>query len=116
MTTLAACPSCSRHVRIDELRCPFCAHALVGAFDDRPARRSVVGRFSRAALFALGAAAAAAGTTLACSSSDDTEEGPAPAPLYGGPPVSEDAGGTPDNDSGTPAALYGGAPVLPDGG
>lgn len=113
MTKLAACPSCSPHVRINEPQCPFCAHGLAGAFDDRPAPLAVVGRFSRAALFVLGATAAAAGTTLACES-DDGDDGSIVA-LYGIPPTpGKDAG--PDDDSGSTAALYGLPAPPPDAG
>ena len=48
MIDLAPCPSCHRHVRIDETACPFCATALSPG-EPRTLRR---GRFSRAAVFA----------------------------------------------------------------
>jgi hypothetical protein len=49
MTDLAPCPSCRRHVRIDERACPFCAAALPELAPRTIARG---GRLSRAAVFA----------------------------------------------------------------
>lgn len=69
---------------------------------------TAVGRFSRAALFALGTTAAAAGTTLLACSDDGGQ-----LPAYGMPVQPEDDGG---NDAGTPATLYGAPAVTPDGG
>ena len=112
MTSLAACPSCARHVRINESRCPFCSVGLEGAFANRPSPLAAVGRLSRAALFALGATAAAAGTVVGCS--DDPKE-PEPEQqdagtnaIYGAPAV--DGG----SDSGGPAPAYG-APAVDSG-
>ncbi|MBX3227860.1 MAG: hypothetical protein KF837_11115 [Labilithrix sp.] len=72
-----------------------------------------MGRFSRAAILALGTSAAAAGTTIACSS--DEPEGSI-IPHYGGPPIHADAGADADADPGTNAALYGAPAPPPDSG
>ncbi len=53
---LEPCPSCRRHVRIDEATCPFCA-AAVPAHEPR---RITTGRFTRAAVFAGASLATAA--------------------------------------------------------
>lgn len=57
MPHLRPCPQCSRHVRSNEVRCPFCDSAL--AVDDR-APLVPAGRIGRAALMAFGAALATA--------------------------------------------------------
>jgi|GEM_PF-1194559 len=57
MPHLSPCPQCSRHVRSDEVRCPFCDGAL--ALDERPPPVPA-GRIGRAALMAFGAAIATA--------------------------------------------------------
>ena len=57
MTDLKVCAGCRRHVAIEERACPFCAAELVA---DSP-RSGLLGRASRAAVFA-GAALA----TTAC--------------------------------------------------
>lgn len=113
MTPLAACPSCSRHVRIDEARCPFCAAELEGAFADRPAPRAIVGRLSRAAIFAIGTSAAATGTIIGCS--DDSDTGGSVMALYGAPSI--DAAADADAaDTGSNSALYGAPPGPEDSG
>jgi hypothetical protein len=87
--SLAPCPSCSRHVRIAEPVCPFCASSLALV---EPARVRVE-RLGRAALFTVGAAVVVAGAS-GCA-------------MYGGPPVyTNDAG----NDAAI-LAMYGGPPI-----
>ncbi len=108
---LAGCPSCSRHVRVDEPTCPFCSVALEACFRATAAPRQVAARLSRAALYALGASSL---TVVACGTSS---------PPYGQPPTidsgatsmdsglrdggARDDGSQPDVMGG---ALYGGPP------
>jgi hypothetical protein len=68
---LRDCPSCERHIRIDEASCPFCASALPQAFREPPAPPRAPDRLKRAVL--VGAAAA----VTACSD--------AVTPVYGAP-------------------------------
>jgi hypothetical protein len=73
MAPLRPCPGCSRHVRVSEPACPFCAGELDDAFRSTPSPRArAVGRLSRAALFALGASGLA---TAACGSGSSTGSG-----------------------------------------
>jgi hypothetical protein len=73
MDRLEPCPSCQRHVRISESRCPFCA-ANVEALGALAAREMPTKRLGRAALFAFGvSAAAAAGNTVACTDEPDPD-------------------------------------------
>lgn len=131
VSSLAPCPSCSRHVKTSEGRCPFCRGALSEAF----AGTAVPGptqRLSRAAAFAFTASLAVTG----CGSQIVTVPAPAKdagagdgaaldsgasSPAYGGSvPIDAgyDAADTalePDagpQDSGGGNAIYG-APALP---
>lgn len=72
--SLVPCPSCSRHVRVVEPRCPFCAAALPTTLSQK-AIPGTSQRLSRAAAFAFTASLAVAG----CSSD------PAPAQDAGTP-------------------------------
>ena len=51
---LRPCPGCSRHVRVSEGACPFCAASLDASFRAAPAPVPPSRRLSRAALFAFG--------------------------------------------------------------
>jgi hypothetical protein len=67
MDHLRPCGACSRHVRADETRCPFCEAALEAA---PPAPAATAGRLGRAALMAVGvtvATVAAASTVTSIS-------------------------------------------------
>lgn len=55
MTKLAPCPGCSRHVRVSEAACPFCARALLAPPSAAAAPPPARLRMSRTALFAVGA-------------------------------------------------------------
>jgi hypothetical protein len=122
---LLACPACARHVRASEISCPFCAAALADAGAAAialPGRRALGVRLSRAALFALGALGAGA---AACSTQRAAYGGPpvdrtvdaaaadagfaesVSAPVYGGPPMMEDA--APPTPTPTPATSAKGA-------
>jgi hypothetical protein len=91
MAQLRQCPCCSRHVRVSEPACPFCAGELDDGFRSTPSPRArAAGRLSRAALFALGASGLA---TAGCGSGSSTGSGGTQtgtgnvlAP-YGAPPV-----------------------------
>jgi hypothetical protein len=48
---LLACPSCARHVRVDEARCPFCGVACTESFASNPAPVAPPLGLSRAELF-----------------------------------------------------------------
>jgi hypothetical protein len=85
----ACCPSCSRHVRVDEPTCPFCSVALDACFRATAAPRQVATRLSRAALYALGASSL---TVAACGSTSTV------VPPYGQPPMIDS--GAPYMDSG----------------
>ncbi len=51
---LRPCPGCSRHVRVSEGACPFCAASLDASFRAAPAPVPPSRRLSRAAHFAFG--------------------------------------------------------------
>jgi hypothetical protein len=53
-TPLFPCPTCARHVRVDDAACPFCASPLGEAFRRSTRSRAPATRLSRAALYALG--------------------------------------------------------------
>src|SRR3954469_15392127 len=91
MNQLVPCPECSRHVRVSEPECPFCAQPL------EPRLPGV--RLSRAATLAFGATLASAAALAACSGTD------APVPVYGAP-----AGGA-ANVAGAAGASAAGAPA-----
>ncbi len=78
--SLTACPSCSRHVKGGDSKCPFCGNKVLRA--NASVARVVAGRLSRAALFAAGAAGLAITTT-------DCGSDPQPLPPYGSPPCCE---------------------------
>ena len=88
MSQLVPCAACSRHVRVSETACPFCA-APFSAPASRPADAS--SRLGRAALFAFQATTVAAALN-ACgpSSAPPTTVEPPPqtaiAQPYGAPP------------------------------
>jgi hypothetical protein len=95
MKHLVPCPECSRHVRVSELQCPFCALPLDLA--NTPAPQLPRGRLSRAATFAFGATLVSATAISACGG-DAEESGSSNAGAagfniggavasYGGPPM-----------------------------
>ena len=65
MSHLVPCPECSRHVRVSESECPFCALPLDLAGTPEPRLPGV--RLSRAATLAFGATFASATALAACS-------------------------------------------------
>lgn len=94
MLSHVLCPSCRRHVRLDDPRCPFCAEALPTSL--APSGVAPGRRLGRAATFAFGAAVATA-TTLACG--DDSSAPPDAARLDSG--ASRMDSGSSGSDSGT---------------
>jgi hypothetical protein len=108
---LRPCPSCERHVRVNEGGCPFCGVQFTDAFRAGPRPHGPTARLSRAALFAFGTGTLA--LAPGCSSSSSV-----PTPAYGAPAMVEDAGddgattvpdgsteaSTPVPDSGPPMA------------
>jgi hypothetical protein len=73
MSHLVPCPECSRHVRVTEAECPFCALPLdlAGTPEPQLPRR----RLGRAATFAFGATLVSASALAACSSDTDDSSG-----------------------------------------
>ena len=102
-TALCVCPSCQRHVRADEARCPFCESPLALAIAE-PAR---LPRASRAVLLAAGAALALGGCDapwISEAHADPMEEPVSMAPQYGAPPEwYETPRRRPLQDAGAPA-------------
>ena len=86
MAHLRPCGACSRHVRADETRCPFCEAELDAA---PPPLATPAGRLGRAALMAVGVtvgvtvAAATVTTVTGCGGKPD----PNHAKPYGAPPA-----------------------------
>lgn len=78
----APCPSCRRHVRLEEPTCPFCAGALgEGALIATPDASS---RMTRARWFVFATTVSVSAATLACPSGSGGN-----APPYGIPPRPE---------------------------
>jgi hypothetical protein len=97
MSHLVPCPECSRHVRVSETECPFCALPLDLAGTPEPQLPRT--RLGRAATFAFGATLASA-TALAACGGKTAESGTGNvAPPYGLPPPPP-AGGS-GGDAGT---------------
>jgi cytochrome c5 len=109
MARLAPCPSCRRHVKIDESSCPFCHAAFPTALV--PVEGDGARRIPRVAAIALaaGVTAATAGCTggaqplygVAMDGGDVVDDAGGQQPLYG---VALDAG---DDDAGAGAPEYG---------
>ena len=92
---LSVCPSCARHVRVDEPICPFCHARLPPSFREVTVPQPPATRLSRVALYALRAGAlsvttvASGGTvSLGCSDGDSGRGNPMSIidASYGGPP------------------------------
>jgi hypothetical protein len=72
-TPLFPCPTCARHVRVDDAACPFCASPLGEAFRRSTRSRAPATRLSRAALYALGVTVTACGGAEAPTAKDGGE-------------------------------------------
>jgi hypothetical protein len=59
MTQLEPCPSCKRHIKLEEAACPFCRSPLSDDFRAKPARPRPRGRLGLRASFAFGLTVAA---------------------------------------------------------
>src|SRR5450432_2985721 len=73
MNHLVPCPECSRHVRVSETECPFCALPLNLAGTPEPQLPKT--RLGRAATFAFGATLVSATALSACRSDGDDGAG-----------------------------------------
>lgn len=109
MARLAPCPSCRRHVKLDEAACPFCQSAFTSPLV--PVEGDGARRLPRVAAIALAAGVA---TTAACTGGAQPLYGVA---MDGGDEPADDAGGGADggdvDDAGGTEPLYG---VAQDGG
>lgn len=119
---LLPCPTCNRHSRVDDTRCPFCAAELGERVAPYAPPSSVTVRMSRSARVALGAALAAMGTAgcggapaepttpepITSPPDDTAPQQPDPgavAPMYGVP--AEPPPAPPPDDDGAGAPEYG---------
>jgi hypothetical protein len=131
MTSLVVCPTCARHVRRYEERCPFCSADVPEALRRSPERPLPVERLTRSALVAFAAVgianAACGGTTIERTSSDDhgSSNTGGWAPLYGLPPLpgtggfyygAGGTGGLPPNLGGSGGMPAYGSPPFPGAG
>jgi hypothetical protein len=109
---LVACPSCARHLRVNEAACPFCGAVLPDSVRESAPPQPPAVRLTRAALFAFGTGTLA--LAPGCSSSSPSPDaGLVYAPPYGIAPPFPD-GGTDDGGLGVGIAAYGGSGVTPD--
>jgi len=104
MNQLAPCPACNRHVRTQEIDCPFCAAPLPEVFRAQPAPPRFSKRVSRAAMVAASA------TTLLVGCGSDSAPSDSGVVMDGGDGGAVAAYGAPAPDGGGPAPLYGAAP------
>ncbi len=121
-----ACPSCARHIKLEEAACPFCGAATPDGFANLARPRGPAALSRAAILFVSATAAAGVSAATACSSSSPTpaaEDSGGPVAAYGPGPVHDsgsptDSGGVIDSggqiDSGGPVAAYG--PAIIDSG
>jgi hypothetical protein len=102
MSQLAPCPSCKRHVRVNESSCPFCKSELDLASLPTPVLPRT--RLGRAATFAFGATLVGASALASCGDDDgDTQRRG-----EGGSAGSEANGGSDDDGVGGATAGQGG--------
>jgi hypothetical protein len=112
---LLACPSCTRHIRVDEEHCPFCRVALPGDFGDGPVPVSPPRGLTRAGLFRFNALAAAGtvgggaalATMLSCCTTTFIQ--PYGTPPDSGPPIFDAASDVADGGKDDVANDAGGA-------
>jgi hypothetical protein len=116
-----SCPSCARHIKVEEAACPFCGGALPETFG--ASSRKGAAPLSRAAILFMGATAVT-GASAACSSSSngsghtngadsgEVDTGSVVA-AYG--PAIIDSGKLDSTAEPDVVALYGPAPVLDSG-
>ena len=99
---LEPCPSCHRHVRTDEITCPFCAASIESAMGTAAPRPLPDRRLHRAALMSFGLTVAAAGgaASLQACGDDDSDDLDRNAVAIYGAPAQPDAGKVPTKDAG----------------
>lgn len=126
MNHLVPCPECSRHVRVIETECPFCALPLDLAGTPEPQLPRT--RLGRAATFAFGATLASATALAACGGrAEGSDDGNTPSnagtggeasvggmfggTVYGAPtmPIVTTVGGAGGSGGNTFVGSYGGA-------
>jgi hypothetical protein len=119
---VSPCPSCARHVRLNEPACPFCGGELPRAFREQVTTPSPAKRLNRAALHALRMSAipltvAACGGTV--SAAGDGGEGDEAATQdgagssgAGSSGASSSSGGSSGSSSGTTSGSSSGATVV----
>jgi hypothetical protein len=105
MKHLVPCPECSRHVRVSETECPFCASPLDLAGTPEP--QLPRGRLSRAATLAFGATLVSASALAACSSDSDTGNGNGGATSSAGSAGKAGAASSGAGGGGTVGPVYG---------
>jgi len=89
---LVPCPECSRHVRVSETECPFCALPL--DLSGTPEPQLPRARLGRAATFAFGATLASVAAVVACGGEATETRGGAGATSAGGANAGGGAGAT----------------------
>ena len=106
---LVSCPSCARHVRVADARCPFCGASVVGLQPlQRPLRRGRGLTRSAVLLGTVLGAAACGGGSSAEPSADDTSGGEESNENVDETDTTGDTPeGAPEDDPGGPVALYG---------
>jgi len=84
---LLACPSCARHIRLTEERCPFCGTACLESSDatmppPRGLSREELYNHARTAARVAGVVGGGVAIAIALSACDHSSQGV----IYGGPP------------------------------
>ena len=102
---LTPCSSCSRHIRVDAERCPFCAALKTAA--PEPALVAPSGRLSSLALMTFRAATLGVAIT-ACGGESDEPAGQGGAGAGGASGSATTGGTTPDTGSGGTSNASGG--------
>ena len=91
---LLACPACTRHIRVDEERCPFCGVTCPGAFassrtPEPPPRglsRAELSGYARTAARVAATVGSGAAIAIALSCCDHPRSDDNEVAVYGGPP------------------------------
>jgi hypothetical protein len=102
---LLACPSCARHIRVDEERCPFCSVTCPESFATSPAPVAPPRGLTRAGLVRFGAfatvGAVSGGMALGAALTASCGEVRTPATSGDATPVAPSDGALPDDAYGT---------------
>jgi hypothetical protein len=102
MKQLVPCPQCSRHVRVSETECPFCALPLDLAGTPEPQLPRT--RLGRAATFAFGATLVSATALAACGTDSDDSSGGGGGTSSAGATSSAGSAGTGNSSAGSTSA------------